>query len=550
MAQIGTAIPELSVGGSEASGGNRRRRRHYGRGRGGRSDQATIDASIVGQESQQQQQQPQQQQQSSGRQRGRPRGPYGEVMAPNLQNGSAEPQSQFSQSEQPSTGPWASRQRNRRGRGGGNGSATNDSGSQNRQSQQLNWQQQLLFDYSQQQPHRGQAGSSRGGRGGGRGGGGQQHGRDRGEPQEASTTPTPAPGNDRVTRGRITVPRGFGARLTVPEPTASPAASGNLHHETSSFELEAFVHNEGVNSNIVDHSDTENWGGDQMEPAPNFQPSRKAQAQPAATVKEAEDLMTRIHKGIASGNYECMICYGGVTRKSPIWDCGRCYAVFHLKCIQKWAKQGLDAPLPPNALENGDDRRKTWRCPGCQNLDSELPSIYECWCGKAPNPEAQRYIAPHSCGQPCGKERASPRACPHPCNLQCHAGPCPPCTAMGPAQACFCGRESTQRRCLDTDYQSGWSCQQICGDYMPCGEHTCPRPCHSGLCGDCGFEEELRCYCGKQSGDVKCCDKGVPLNSIQEVEGDTQQWTGYWSCKTDCERYVHSPHSESFPITN
>ncbi|RPB27379.1 hypothetical protein L211DRAFT_779805 [Terfezia boudieri ATCC MYA-4762] len=274
-----------------------------------------------------------------------------------------------------------------------------------------------------------------------------------------------------------------------------------------------------------------------MDPAPEFQPSRKTQAQSAATVKEAEDLMTRIHKGIASGNYECMICYGGVTRKSQVWDCGRCYAVFHLKCIQKWAKQGLDAPLPPNALENGGDRRRTWRCPGCQNPDSELPSIYECWCGKTQIPEVQRYIAPHSCGQPCGKGRISPRACPHPCNLQCHAGPCPPCTAMGPVQACFCGKESTQRRCLDTNYENGWSCQQICGDYMPCGEHTCPKLCHSGLCGDCEFEEELSCYCGRQSRLVKCCDKGVPLKSIQNVEGDAQQWIGHWSCKTDCERF-------------
>ena len=266
--------------------------------------------------------------------------------------------------------------------------------------------------------------------------------------------------------------------------------------------------------------------------------------------------MTRVHKGIASGNYECMICYGGVTRKSQVWDCGRCYAVFHLKCIQKWAKQGLDAPLPPNALESGDDRRKTWRCPGCQNLDSELPSIYECWCGKTQNPEVQRYIAPHSCGQPCGKERTLPRACPHPCNLQCHAGPCPPCTAMGPVQACFCGKESTQRRCLDTNYENGWSCQQICGDYMPCGEHTCPRPCHSGLCGDCEFEEELLCYCGKQSKGVKCCDKGEPLKSIQEVEGGTEQWIGHWSCKAECERYLYSAlplpwvFLVFFPITN
>ena len=330
--------------------------------------------------------------------------------------------------------------------------------------------------------------------------------------------------------------------MTEPEPT--PEASSNiLRPEASAFEPGAAI-NGGDVVPVNEFSDFGNTVMNELLPTSSSQPRRRVIIQPAKTVKEAEDLTSRIHSGISSETYECMICYGGVTRKSQVWDCGRCYAVFHIKCIQKWARQGLDSSLPQGTLENGEDRLKTWRCPGCQNPESELPTVYTCWCGKTQNPDVQWYIAPHSCGQPCGKERISPRACTHPCNLQCHAGPCSPCIAMGPTQACYCGKQTTQRRCLDTDYEHGWSCQQICGDYMPCGEHTCPRPCHSGVCGDCEFEEEFYCYCGKRFKGVKCCDKSPPIKSLEATESGTKEWVGLWSCKTECRRYLPSSQEE------
>ena len=57
--------------------------------------------------------------------------------------------------------------------------------------------------------------------------------------------------------------------------------------------------------------------------------------------RSEEDIATRIHREIASGSYECMVCYGGLTRKAKIWSCKCCWAVYHLNCIQKWGKQGL-----------------------------------------------------------------------------------------------------------------------------------------------------------------------------------------------------------------
>lgn len=120
--------------------------------------------------------------------------------------------------------------------------------------------------------------------------------------------------------------------------------------------------------------------------------SRTREPKKPKTIKEAEDLMTRIHDGISSGNYECMICYGGVTRRGKVWDCRRCYAVFHMNCIQKWAKQALEQTGPQN---EEIAQRRTWRCPGCQNASEETPRTYTCWCKKTESPEMARYIPPH-----------------------------------------------------------------------------------------------------------------------------------------------------------
>jgi transcriptional repressor NF-X1 len=143
-----------------------------------------------------------------------------------------------------------------------------------------------------------------------------------------------------------------------------------------------------------------------------------------------------------------------------------------------------------------------------------------------------------SCGQTCGKQRSSPENCPHACDLQCHAGPCPICTAIGPKQTCHCGKDEMQRRCIDTVYEGGWSCGQVCGDDLPCGIHKCKKPCHPGVCGGCQELEELRCYCGNHSKPIKCCDKQKPVESvISDIHG-TEKWLGHWSCDSPCDRFV------------
>ena len=256
----------------------------------------------------------------------------------------------------------------------------------------------------------------------------------------------------------------------------------------------------------------------------------------------AADIATRTHEDIAHGAYECPICTSEVGRSSRIWSCKTCWTVFHLTCIKKWS-QNEGSTLAQQRTQDGDlPPPRQWRCPGCNLPKDVLPSTYSCWCEKEVDPRSISGIPPHSCGQTCGKQRILPRKCPHPCNLLCHAGPCPPCTHLGPVQSCFCGKKSIARRCVDTNYDTGWSCCEICGDVMPCGEHTCSKPCHEGLCGACEIELDARCYCGKLQKTIACCERGdeqksKKASSDQEGMKIADDWIGIFDCGAVCERF-------------
>ena len=242
----------------------------------------------------------------------------------------------------------------------------------------------------------------------------------------------------------------------------------------------------------------------------------------------APDLATRIHEDIAHNVYECAICSNEVGRKSKIWSCNTCWTVFHIGCIKKWSKNEGSAVHRQNTAEGEDNIGKQWRCPGCNLPKDTLPSAYTCWCEKELDPKVISGLPPHSCGQTCGRDRKFPKTCPHPCDQLCHAGPCPPCTSIGPEQSCFCGKQSSRRRCLETNYEAGWSCGEICGDIMPCGEHTCQRPCHEGVCGACTVEVFAKCYCGKIENTLSCDQRSEEKESFS--------WTGVFDCGRTCER--------------
>jgi len=251
---------------------------------------------------------------------------------------------------------------------------------------------------------------------------------------------------------------------------------------------------------------------------------------------QAQDISTRTHEDITNGHYECVICTNEVLPNSKVWSCKTCWSVLHLSCVKKWSKNEVSTHQQ-RATENGElPPPRQWRCPGCNLPKKEVPESYTCWCAKEQDPRPIPRL-PHSCGQSCSKSRPG---CPHPCTSVCHAGPCPPCSHMGPSVACFCGSEASSRRCLDTNYENGWSCGKVCGDLLPCGIHMCPKSCHEGLCMSCDVPIESRCYCGRVQKSIPCSEKEDERES--QLEGDS--WNGSFDCHhTETRYYDCGDHS-------
>ncbi|KAJ1825556.1 FKBP12-associated protein, partial [Coemansia sp. RSA 2703] len=214
-------------------------------------------------------------------------------------------------------------------------------------------------------------------------------------------------------------------------------------------------------------------------------------------VEAAATLSTSLARQLTQGAYECMICCDSVRARQAVWQCDRCWAIFHLGCVQRWASASTGAGT-------GADGGR-WRCPGCQHARAAAPTHYVCFCGATRNPPmARRGAVPHACGQTCGRRRGA--HCPHACTQACHPGPCPPCTALAPEQACFCGRTVFRQRC-GASYDpadGGQSCGAPCGETLGCGRHTCTQPCHGGLCAACPRTVTQRCHCGRHQRQAAC----------------------------------------------
>ncbi|KAF2099141.1 hypothetical protein NA57DRAFT_17422, partial [Rhizodiscina lignyota] len=283
--------------------------------------------------------------------------------------------------------------------------------------------------------------------------------------------------------------------------------------------------------------------------APEFRPGQTHTARPPRVQQPrpqrrrgsrstAKDLPTRIHEDIDNKQYECAICTNEIQRNSRVWSCKTCWTVFHLSCVKKWATAKREEQRPQNGQ---DDSSQHWRCPGCNLPKEVIPKSFTCWCEKETDPRSLPGLPPFSCGQTCSREHEIPKKCPHPCQELCHAGPCPPCPNMGPSQMCFCGRETVTKRCIDTDYENGWTCGAVCGELMPCGEHYCTRSCHEGLCGACEEMVDVKCYCGKVERQMWCCDRQeektsrLELAHGQDADGE-ESWIGSFDCGQICGR--------------
>lgn len=233
-----------------------------------------------------------------------------------------------------------------------------------------------------------------------------------------------------------------------------------------------------------------------------------------ANIRDDVTLAESISDEIRRGVYTCLVCTGEVDQESKVWSCHLCYRVYDLSCIRSWATRGSSTELD-----------RSWRCPACNGKHHKIPKLYTCWCGKVQSPVTNP-LNPHSCSNTCNHKLST---CSHGCSLSCHPGPhLKSCGAMGPVMSCHCGSHEQQLPCLMTPYQTGWQCQEICKDLMPCGEHKCPRRCHSGLCGPCKELVVGRCYCGKHEKEMYCHER-VAKRSTSDPQN-----IGFYLCDEIC----------------
>lgn len=232
-------------------------------------------------------------------------------------------------------------------------------------------------------------------------------------------------------------------------------------------------------------------------------------AEDAAYVDALERVQEHL-TGDADGMAACLVCLEDVRPTDPIWHCGGspldpgCFVLLHLPCAQAWARQQLTSFIatpaestPSNASARTE--KKDWGCPKCRRQYTSLPGQYSCFCGKVLDPVFNPWNAPHSCGEECAVENP---VCGHPCMLLCHPGPHPPCPRVLTA-SCYCGKESTTRRCGKQDY----SCGGMCGLSLTECTHRCPAICHVGPCPSCIRIVTASCRCGGTSAEIRCGDR-------------------------------------------
>ncbi|XP_028600956.2 NF-X1-type zinc finger protein NFXL1 isoform X4 [Podarcis muralis] len=241
---------------------------------------------------------------------------------------------------------------------------------------------------------------------------------------------------------------------------------------------------------------------------------------------ELERTRQYMNDAFQSGAMTCLICIASIKRNQAVWSCSGCFCIFHMPCIQKWAKDSLFLISSPLTDDDFGKRDYPWPCPKCrfEYKRSETPTRYYCYCRKVEDPPLDPWLVPHSCGQVCERDFKPP--CGHRCLLLCHPGPCPPCPKMVTI-TCYCKKaKPVPRRCSTKE----WSCQLPCGRKLPCGQHNCEKPCHPGDCQPCPRVSKQACICGRQVAERLCAS---PVWQCDQVCGKTLP-CGYHACEQIC----------------
>lgn len=131
----------------------------------------------------------------------------------------------------------------------------------------------------------------------------------------------------------------------------------------------------------------------------------------------------------------------------------------------------------------------------CGNHHCALPchAVADALASTSAAPYSSGAVQPQACQQcslPCSKARA----CEHVCSLNCHPGPCPPCT-QPVTRPCHCGKTSLKLEChaaVQLERSGGAGCDDASAAGLCCGRpchkplspcmHPCRELCHSGPC--------------------------------------------------------------------
>jgi len=112
--------------------------------------------------------------------------------------------------------------------------------------------------------------------------------------------------------------------------------------------------------------------GDQAPRVPSKPPQRNRVHNQPKRKDDGKNQMEVLMGQLSRGILECLVCCENIKQAHPVWSCGVCHHVLHLRCVIKWARTSRIA--------------EGWRCPACQHVSDVTPSIYYCFCGKTADP--------------------------------------------------------------------------------------------------------------------------------------------------------------------
>ncbi|KAM5271556.1 NF-X1-type zinc finger protein NFXL1 [Ctenodactylus gundi] len=75
---------------------------------------------------------------------------------------------------------------------------------------------------------------------------------------------------------------------------------------------------------------------------------------------ELERTKQYVNEAFQSGAMTCLICIASVKRNQAVWSCLGCFCIFHMPCIQKWAK---DSQFLVSSLTDDDFGKRDYPWP-------------------------------------------------------------------------------------------------------------------------------------------------------------------------------------------